>query len=358
MLDSVKLAIRLVIAGALLNTLSACSLISDRTSEYMLAERGKSISIPQGLDSSRVSPRYPIPDVSNQKSLPKSFVLPKPPDATAALSSEPYLIETVENSTWLQLFSEPGSVWPTLEQFWSTYDLEFQHEDVTQGFLVTQTLGDTAGSQTLIAELEDGPYQPLVIEGMAFQLKLSQGVRRNTTEIRVRGLLPGESEEASSQWQPETINPRLEKGMLDLIGNYVTAENLDDRHSLLANEIGQGARVRLAEDEAGIGYLAFDLSFQRAWNELGQALDAAEIVVAEKDRADKTYYISYLSEDELDSWFSFASTIDEQRLERNLALRFSVSDEGEILVHAELLNDEFEPELPRQLLNIVYEYIS
>ena len=353
-----KLSLYAIGIGLISNVLSGCGLIGDRTSEYIQAERSSPIELPEGLDGTQIRSRYPIPEVSNQKALAETFKLPEPPDATAALGDDPYLIESVEENTWLHLFAEPGKVWPLLELFWSEYDLAINAEDVKAGFIATQKLESSEGNTSLMQDLEQGEYHPLVIEGMSFQTKLIQGVRRNTTEIQVRGLLPSASVDSAANWIKESINPRLEKGILDLMGKFITSENLDDRHSLLANDIGHGSRVRLAEDEAGQSFLELRLSFQRAWNELSQALDAAGIVVAAQDRSEKAFYISYLSEEDLESWFSFASTIEEKRLERNLALRLNTTESGAIIVTVELLNPEFDIEQQREVLSIVFEHIS
>ncbi len=346
----------LVVAMTLLQS---CGLIQDRSNEYLRAKQGKEIKVPQWYKQEEVRPRYPVPDIEANTALPSNFELPEPPDATAVLSSDPYLIETVEGQTWLHLYTSPGRVWPLLDYFWSEYELGIAAEDITKGYVVTEALDSREAHQSLIKELEASEENPLVVEGIAFQAKLGQGVRRNTAELQVRALRPDQvGEPGAKTWKATSQNPKLEKALLDQIGRFVTSDALDNRYSLLANDIGGESRVRLLKDPLGIPFLELELSFQRAWSEVEQALSSSGVIVSDRDRSERVFYISYLNEEEIDSWFSLSSSREAKRLEQNIALRFDSDDQGRILVRVERLNDEVDEQTLRELINLVFEHIA
>ena len=343
--------------GLLASILTSCGVISDRSSEYMQAQPGQELQLPDGLSLVRPEPKYPIPEVENQRSLPVEFELPPPPDATAALKTSPYIIDSSENEVWLHLFNAPNDVWPLVELFWSQFNLDILNEDVRAGLLTTQKLDAKKGSQTLLKQFSKQDPQALVIEGMAFQTRAIHGVRRNTTEIQVRALLP-DQEAAQLAWTPESINPRLERALLEMIGEFATSESVGSRHSLLAGAIGGESRVKLLENQWGDSYLELDLSMQRAWTELEQALVAAGIIVAEQSPENHKFYVSYLSLDDLENWYHTSNMVEERKRERNFSLQMFQREDGKIIVTVDKLNPDFDEDLDKQILNLVYEYIS
>lgn len=338
--------------------LAGCGLISDRSSEYMQADLGQDIQLPAGMNWQDVSPKYPVPEISNQRSLPVEFELPEPPDATAALKVAPYLIESYEDEVWLHLFSAPNNVWPQVELFWSQYNLDILNDDVRSGFLTTQKLDERKGSQNFLQQFEQIDPEALVFEGMSFQARAMHGVRRNTTEVQVRALLPNQDPSAHKSWVPDSMNPRAERALLEMIGRFVTSEGINSRHSLLASEIGGESRVKLLENQWGDSYLALNLSSNRAWNELDQAIEAAGIIVADRDLQNRTFYISYLDQDDLESWYHTSSMIEARQKERNFALRLFRQEDGTVIVTVEKLNPELDEGLDKQILDLVFEYIS
>jgi len=339
-------------------TLTACGFIQDRSTDYVEEEQGKPLHIPEHLSDSKVHARYPIPEISNKKALPKTYKLPEPPDATAALNNDPYVIESVEGQTWLRLYTSPGKVWPLLDLFWSEHGLSAQYENISKGYMQTDALTGIVEHQSLIKKLESTQQHSSVTAGLSFKAKLTQGVRRNTAELQVRAIARGHESKDVETWPSEPVDQALETALLKLIGEFVSSDELENRYSLLANDIGGESRVRLLKDIAGEGYLELRLSFQRAWNEIGKALKSAGVVVADYDRSQRVYFVSYLNEEELHSWYDLGLTDEEKSKEHNLSLLLEADEKGNIQVRVKLLNPELDPEKRSELLNIVFEHIS
>ena len=142
------------------------------------------------------------------------------------------------------------------------------------------------------------------------------------------------------------------------MGEFITSDALQNRYSMLANTIGGKSRIQLLQNDDGQNYLLMALSPQRAWNELEKALEAAAIIIADKDVSAKTYYISYLNESEISQWYVSEDTISEKKLERNFSIQLKELSNGSIQVDIEQLNETLEPSLKNDLLDLIFEHIS
>jgi outer membrane protein assembly factor BamC len=348
--------IRLVaVLGSVLFMVTGCGFIQDRSSEYIGADVGKPILIPSTHSDLKVGARYPIPELENKRALSDSFELPKPPNATAALNTQPFMVETVGDQTWLRLYNSPGKVWSLLDFFWSDHGVDIERQQIQQGYVLTKPI--EPGTSFHAALERTIP----VTKPLALQAKLTQGVRRNTAELQVRVVEAGEYRAGLEWLKPDSKNVSTQKDILEMIGRFVTGDELQDRYSLLANDIGGASRVFLLEDEAGRGYLKLKLGFQRTWSELGKALDSAEVLVADLDQSEARYYISYLNEEALSAWFQTEEQKKLLKAERNFALVVSPaadSDEDEYEVRVEVLSETADPEVGAELLAIIFEHIS
>jgi len=346
-----------ILLASLFVLLNACGLIQDRSTEYALAEAGNPISIPAPLLDAKINSRYPIPTVSNKRNLDQSYELPKPPNATAALKTAPYMIETVDGQTWLRLYTSPGKIWPLLDFFWADYGVKVAREEISEGFMVTEAFElNQSSKHSLVADLDKYMAEPIDVQGAAFQAKLVQGVRRNTAELQIRSL--PRNTPVATEWVSSAMVPGLEEGLLNLIGEFVTSDALQNRYSLLANDIGGESRVRLLKTDSGESYLQLNLSFQRAWNELSKALVAAGVIVSDIDVSERRYFVSYLSNDDITDWYRSDEQSEEKGKERNFSIILKQVSDDHVEVKVEILNDDLDPEKASELLSLVFEHIS
>ena len=340
--------------------LNACGMIQDRSSEYTRAAVEKPITIPEALSDNKIQAQYPIPEISNKRPLAAEYELPKPPNATAVLDDAPYLVEQLDGQVWLRIFSSPGKVWPLLDAFWREFGIETAEENIARGFVVTHKLQAPAKLEQAITEKASSKadMENVGLANSYFQAQLSQGIRRNTSEIKLRVLTAPQDNETTKIWQSDSQDLEREKAVLDVMGAFITSDALQNRYSLLANEIGGESRVQLLQNDQGVNYLLINLSFQRAWNELEKALKAAEIVVADKDFSARKYFISYLNESQISEWYFSDARVNDMKNERNFSLTLEELPEGGIKVEVELLNESLEPSQKNELLDLVFEHIS
>jgi len=346
--------------GALVfSTLFAgCAFIGDRSSEYKSAEDGRALVIPDGLSTSNVSERYRIPDSGSTTVLEGKYVLPQPPDATSSLSDDPYTLKQIADDAWLELSMPPSKVWPLVDGFWQSYGVDHHVEAVSEGYFASETLSANESHQALITDLEATSHSTIVIEGVSFQTRLKQGLKRNTSEVQVRALLPNVVQASRKEWQVGSVTPSIERALLELLGERVTSEQNRLRYSLNAVDIGDESLVKLLDDEAGYPFLEIKLDFDRAWIEVEDALEASPAFVSSREKDQGVVTISYLSEEEIKSWYTLKSSLAERKAEKNLELKFYSHGPELMHVRAKLLTDKLEPEAVRALIELVFEYLS
>ncbi len=352
-----KCGLSQIMVLSLVMTMSACGLIKDRSGEYVDADPGKRIVIPQGYSDLKIGSRYPIPHIESSRVLDQGAELPRPPNATAALSTEPYLVETVGEQTWLRLYSSPGKVWPLLDFFWQDQGIDLREQQIQQGYVITRAVPLDSPLYRLV---QDNSRQSL--EAFALHAKLVQGVRRNTAELQLRIVQPGAGAGVTNAlWAQLDAQPQLEAALLTSIGEFTSSDALRNRHSLLANDISSEPRVFMLEDDSGDSYLKLKLNQLRAWNEVGKALTAAKVLVSDIDQSQGTYFVSYLREEELGSWFLTEARRANKLTEQNYSVRLIPSEPASIdvfEVRVEALNDKVESEHVHELLSLIFEHIS
>jgi outer membrane protein assembly factor BamC len=346
--------IKCILVLALFN-FASCGIIKDRSTEYAQAEKGRELVVPEHLSVQKLRPRYPVPDIENSRSISETYELPEPPNATAALDNEPFTVETVNDQTWLRIYTAPGKVWPLLDFFWSKHGVNIAYEEIAKGFLVTELFIASANNSSLKSELLASTDSIDLADDVIFQAKLKQGIRRNTAELQIRAIKAGAS---VNTWQKASGNAQLERAMLSLIGQYVVSDSLENRHSLLANDIGGESRVQLLKADSGEGYLALSFKFDRAWSEIKKALSSAEVLVSDVDRSMGTYFISYIQEEEMTAWYDISASEIEKRQEKNMSLLLEETEEGRTTVRVKILNPKFDREKQEELINLIFEHIS
>ncbi|KZZ58770.1 hypothetical protein A3762_07215 [Oleiphilus sp. HI0125] len=339
--------------------LTSCAFIGDRSSEYKDAEDGKALVVPESLSDDLLQERYRIPQAHSELVVPGKYVLPLPPDATASLSDDPYTIVAHDNDVWLELPMSPSKAWTLIDAFWQTNGFDAHEESVAAGYFSSEELNEQGSHQNFMEALEATSHGPIVIEGTAFQTRLRQGIRRNTSEVQVRALFPDASDTMRRVWQSQPHAPRVERGLLEFMAESITSRDQADlRYSLNAVEIGDESLVRILEDEAGYPYLELRINFTRSWVEVIDALNASSALISYRDKDEGVVTISYLSQEDIESWYTFESTIEELKSERNIELKFYAEEQDVIHVRAKLLNDRLEPESVRELIELVFEHIS
>lgn len=338
--------------------ISGCAFIGDRSAEYKDAEDGKPLIVPSNLSSEKISERFRIPQSHSNNVAEGKYVLPQPPDATASLSEDPYLIKQFSGDAWLELPMSPSKAWPLIDAFWVRYGLDHHVESVAEGYFSSETLDDSDSHQGLIEDLESTSHNTVVIEGVSFQTRLRQGIKRNTSEVQVRALLPDAPYALRTKWQSKTVTPSIERSLLELLGETITGEQSGLRYSLNATDLGDESLVKQLDDEAGYPYLEIKLDYDRAWVEVLDALEAGPAYISSEEKDQGVFTVSYLNDEEINSWYTLESSFSELKKEKNIELKFYSQGPGLMHVRAKLLSDKLDPSAVREIIELVFEYLS
>ena len=309
--------------------LAACGVIRDRSNDYVLAENGEHVKIPEWYKSSNIEARYPIPPIDNKRSLPDEYVLPGPPDATIIILAENYVIEFLEDQTWLLVNETPGRIWPSLDHFWEENGINVEFENPRLGLMQTELVGLNLLSNQLLERL--GIVGSDADSSLILQARLGQGVKRNTTELQVRVIETKSGEQQFEGWSAMPGNVDAENKLLEVISSYLENSQSYRSYSLLAHDIGGVSKVALVSEPDTAPYLKLDLSFARAWSSTSKALRGANIDVADLDRSEGVFYLDYNQEEEDTSWFWGLFSSDEVRPEYNFVLKLEKKGSGYLL---------------------------
>ncbi len=323
-------------------SLAGCGLIQDRSAEYTEVERGDTLKLPESLSDLKINPRYPVPAVRNATRTADSYELPKPPSTTSS-QSEQYSIEEADGKIWLNLAMAPGRVWPLLDFYIQEKGLSMASENVGAGILNISSVG---ASTALLNEIS--PEAKDAVIGQGLSIALTQGVRRKTTELSVSLVT-------------KTGSNLVAQELLENIGEFVTSDEQQNRQSLLANDIASEPKVMIITDSSS-PFIKFDLSLERSWIELEKAVRASGLIVADTDRSQRKYFISYFDEGDLDSWFVSQKRLAQKRKEMNFELQLeklsSDTNNSSYKLTAKDLRKAPDPKKVSELLELIYEHIS
>lgn len=277
-------AIRLVLLGSmLLSAFSGCSYLMgdsgpfrDRQGDYLVSPTIAPMTIPPELDSFTLDELYVVPPP-----LPADrpvFVRAPSPRPLDTNIREGVVVQRFGDRRWIVIGAEPAQVWPRLRDYWSTAQIPLAAEDPVQLTMETTWLGET-GSRN------------------KYQVRIEPGLHAGNSEVYV--LQVGESYVANPaspvNWPTNSANLELEHAMLDDVSLYL-ADRTDlyraSSVSLLAGSLeaeSKASIVRTANGET----LLLRIDFDRAWSQVGQALNNADIEVTSSDRNLANYVVRF-----------------------------------------------------------------
>lgn len=271
------------LGAALLPALSGCSYLAgddgmfrDRQGDYLAAPTIAPMSIPAELDSFTLDELYVVPPALPEDK--PTFVQAPAPRPLDTNVREGVVVQRFGDRRWIVIGAEPAQVWPRLRDYWSTAGIELAAEDPVSLVMETTWQGE-AGSRS------------------KYQVRIEPGLHAGNSEVYV--LQMGESYVADPaapvNWAANSASLELEHAMLDSVSVY-----LADRTDLYrASSVSLLAGSLEAESKAGIvrtndgETLLLHIDFDRAWSQVGQALNNAGIEVAESARDEAYYSVLY-----------------------------------------------------------------
>ena len=229
---------------------------------------------------------------------------------------------------WIVIGAEPGQVWPRMRDYWSTAQIRLAFEDPVRAIMETVWLG------------EEG-------ERNKYQVRIEPGLHSGNSEVYVVQI--GESyvedPDAAIEWPDNSADLDLENAMLDDISLYL-ADRTDlyraSSVSLLAGSIEAESKANIVPSANG-DTLVVRVDFGRAWSQLSQAIENAEIEITESNRDEAFYVVRFdgSAEEEPPGFFRRMFGAGRKREGELPAFRLNIATETDrVVITAEPVNGD------------------
>ncbi|MGR4069480.1 lipoprotein, NlpB [Billgrantia sp. C5P2] len=234
----------------------------DRNIDYVKAQRSAPLVLPQGRNEQRYRDAMPIPEAQGSlRSDGERFSAPSPERLASGGAVERDFVERREigSDRWLVVGSDPGMVWPQLQDFARARGLQIQASD------------------------DRG-----VLETAQGRLSVRQGLRAGDSEVRC------------------DQNGRPVAACLDALEQHFSARSATaSAASLAGQQISREDRLRFEQLASGEWVVRIPLDIDRVWAELNHQLEADFSVenrreLLEQDPQQHDFLVSYMTASERD----------------------------------------------------------
>lgn len=283
-----RLALRTAVMMTAAAALSGCSwlglggddgMFRDREGEYLNAVVTPPMQVPAELDSFTIDELYPIPDLTpGERAL---YIMPPAPKPIDTRIREGVVVQRFGERSWIVIGATAGQVWPRLRDYWATESVPLAVEDAVRGVMETDWLPQADGS------LRD-----------RYRVRIEPGLHSGNSEIYVQHVDDnGETPPGMVvQWPAVSDNAEREASVLASISLYL-ADRTDlyraSSVSMLAGSIELQGKASLVDVGAGDTQLELRLDFDRAWSQLTQAINNANIEILESERDERRIHVRF-----------------------------------------------------------------
>ena len=342
---------------ALVAGLGGCSLVSDRSADYVSAPEGKTIELPASADESRFRQVMPVRDI-NLANAGKLFPdgIPTPPDMTSEILDQNYAVEELDGRAWLLVNDVPGRVWPAVTAYMSDRRLGVAFDSPQLGLQQSELVNFSLRARELVQlEGEASASEPKVL----LQVRIAPGVRRKSTEIQVRNIVVVDQPEALLSWDttlaPDSADLELQKRVLADMGEFLKAGEENKSFSRAASGMTSKPLVKLISENEQASAIEMQLDYGRAWAEVSRALNESDMTIIDLNRSAGWFQVDYRSADERESgWFSWFSDKEAPRHTHTVNV---TGGEQTVQVSAETAGNYSGEQTPSTLLNRLFDYL-
>lgn len=297
MCNELRAMLRAVAVAALLLPLDGCRYLADdegifvnRRDDYLKAEVGGQLQVPPELTNARVVDTWPIPDVPGGVASKNYPGEPPRPEVFVGSDVDAVKIQKLGERSWIVLPDAPEQVWPLIKQFLADNGVPVGREDAPAGviesgwFVVEDRDYDDVVREAIRAgQSGDDTGNGAVPSRYRMRFHVERGIRRGATEVHVR-------HERIVGDQTDLAPPLSE------VQSEVTAKLADyfalgvaEAVSMVGRDIASESKAQVVKNADGYPSLRLNVDFERAWATVGQALERAEVDIAERNRDAATY---------------------------------------------------------------------
>ena len=349
------LVLRIILPFILLTSLNSCAFLfgedgvfPDPGDGYLEAELAPEMIIPSQLDSYTLDQLYVVPERFSSLVALEEVPLPMPIETRRR---EGVRIQSLNDERWIVIDATPAQVWPLVRDYWTDLQIILDHEDPSNGVMETSWVEVGASSQ----------------KRHKYKIIIEPGLHSGYSEIYVLHLenLSTEPVPLIVTWPEKSVSPDLEQQILTSISQYLADRNdvyQASSSSLLAGSIESESKANLIESDTGEPMLELRLDYSRAWVQIRQALETADVLIVDSSRDESVFNVQFagiVNEDDepgfIGRWFGGAS---EELDMRDFSVKLFQSN-GVVNVMTQALG-EFDDarELTEELLQVIDDNLS
>lgn len=278
---------RIIILASLLLPLETCNYLGgeegmfrDRGGDYAEAQILPEMQVPPSLDSYTLDQLYVIPESLNASlDTYERIPLPRPIEERR---SEGVVIQSLNDKSWILINATPGQVWPRVRDYWTELQIQLEYENPSQGLMET-------------AWLEIGNDQTLRHK---YRVSIEPGLHPGASEVYVKHLQDQRDAPIPTvlNWPDISDSPEFERQVMNSVSQYLADRNdiyQASSASLLAGSIEAASKANLVRNEDGQQVLELRIEFERAWVQVREALEEAELEVIASNREESLFTVRF-----------------------------------------------------------------
>jgi outer membrane protein assembly factor BamC len=221
------------------------------------------------------------------------------PATVAVLATPDMHIERQGNSRWLVSTLPPEKIYPLLRKFWLDRGFQLDEDNAEIGVMETNWAENRAKIPLDIIRSTIGrAFDNLYSSGERdrFRSRVERSATGSEVYISHRGMsevyMPGQRDTTTTVWQARPTDPGLEA---EFLARFMVALGAKDEvaRSAVAAASTAPAKARVAT-VASSATMEIDDSFDRAWRQVGLALDRGGFTVEDRDRSAGLYFVRYV----------------------------------------------------------------
>ncbi|MBT3529909.1 MAG: outer membrane protein assembly factor BamC [Gammaproteobacteria bacterium] len=323
----------------------------DRSDEYAKAPVTPIMSVPEDLDSYTLDQLYVVPaQISSTATAFEEIPLPTPLETRR---QEGVIIQNLGDKEWVVIDATPGQVWPLVRDFWTQLQVILDYENPGTGTMETSWL-EVDSDQEMRHK---------------YRVTIEPGLHSGYSEIYILHMedLRSEPEPIILTWPEASNSGERENQIMTNLSQYLADRNdvyQASSASLLAGSIEAERKANIIDSEQGGQLLTLRMDFNRAWVQVRQAIEEADIAILETDRDERYYNVRFsgIEDDEEDTGFIgrlFGGSENEAAVEeQDFVVRFQESG-GIISVEATAIDSSSDlSQLTAELLQVINDNLG
>ncbi len=343
--------------------LTACSSFSSMTSNDKVdykkqgEVRGPNLALPPDLITAQSDRRFIVQDGTATMSEYNQAVKKSTQMRSNVLTGIPGMkIERDGEKRWLVVDKSAADLYPQVKDFWQENGFLLVIDSPSTGIMETDWAENRARIpqdiiRRTLGRVLDSAYDSGERDKYRTRLEVQ---KPDVTEIYIthKGAIEtpvkdGSGAMISTQWMVRPTEPELEVIFLTrLMERLGMTQEQAKAQIAQSNNVPNTPKARLIE-EGPATRIEMALSFDRAWRDIGLALDRSNFTVEDRDRSKGIYFVRYVNPKELGdgrSWFgrTFGKSNDADKKAK--LYRVVVQSKGENQINVFVQNADGKPE--------------